>query len=92
MVLSLISGYTNEYSFAEAVRGLSFLFLFVIVQHLEQKFEESLLRSPNLIDFTTPKKTPFSPAWLTFTPIEPWQVFRLPPASPYDNFLKAAGC
>ncbi|KAG6555111.1 hypothetical protein Mapa_003146 [Marchantia paleacea] len=60
--------------------------------HLEQKFEESLLRSPNLIDFTTPKKAPFSPAWLTFTPIEPWQVFRLPPASPYDNFLKAAGC
>ncbi|BFI42403.1 protein EFR3 [Marchantia polymorpha subsp. ruderalis] len=34
----------------------------------------------------------FSPSWLTPAPPEPWQVFRLPPASPYDNFLKAACC
>ncbi|CAN6467929.1 unnamed protein product [Victoria cruziana] len=25
-------------------------------------------------------------------PQEPWQALRLPPASPFDNFLKAAGC
>ncbi|CAL9069534.1 unnamed protein product [Musa banksii] len=25
-------------------------------------------------------------------PMEPWLALRLPPASPFDNFLKAAGC
>ncbi|KAJ3670201.1 hypothetical protein LUZ60_010525 [Juncus effusus] len=25
-------------------------------------------------------------------PSEPWRALRLPPASPFDNFLKAAGC
>uniref|UniRef100_A0A2P2PNZ0 Uncharacterized protein n=1 Tax=Rhizophora mucronata TaxID=61149 RepID=A0A2P2PNZ0_RHIMU len=25
-------------------------------------------------------------------PIDPSSAIRLPPASPYDNFLKAAGC
>ncbi|XP_020107750.1 uncharacterized protein LOC109723699 [Ananas comosus] len=25
-------------------------------------------------------------------PSEPWMALRLPPASPFDNFLKAAGC
>ncbi|KAJ4955982.1 hypothetical protein NE237_012765 [Protea cynaroides] len=25
-------------------------------------------------------------------PTEPWSALRLPPASPFDNFLKAAGC
>ncbi|XP_068659378.1 protein SEMI-ROLLED LEAF 2 [Aristolochia californica] len=25
-------------------------------------------------------------------PAEPWATLRLPPASPFDNFLKAAGC
>ncbi|KAJ7515837.1 hypothetical protein O6H91_22G030400 [Diphasiastrum complanatum] len=34
----------------------------------------------------------FSPPWLTAVPQEPWEAFRLPPASPYDTFLKAAGC
>ncbi|KAJ4969378.1 hypothetical protein NE237_016079 [Protea cynaroides] len=28
----------------------------------------------------------------TLLPTEPWSVLRLPPASPFDNFLKAAGC
>lgn len=25
-------------------------------------------------------------------PQDPWLAVRLPPASPFDNFLKAAGC
>ncbi|XP_043721356.1 protein SEMI-ROLLED LEAF 2-like [Telopea speciosissima] len=29
---------------------------------------------------------------LSVLPTEPWSVLRLPPASPFDNFLKAAGC
>ncbi|XP_042512049.1 protein SEMI-ROLLED LEAF 2-like [Macadamia integrifolia] len=29
---------------------------------------------------------------LSGSPTEPWSVLRLPPASPFDNFLKAAGC
>ncbi|KAJ0979921.1 hypothetical protein J5N97_015395 [Dioscorea zingiberensis] len=28
----------------------------------------------------------------SYVPSEPWMALRLPPASPFDNFLKAAGC
>lgn len=24
--------------------------------------------------------------------VDPWLAMRLPPASPFDNFLRAAGC
>ncbi|XP_024528944.1 uncharacterized protein LOC9650285 [Selaginella moellendorffii] len=34
----------------------------------------------------------FSPPWLTPSADETWPLVKLPPASPYDNFLKAAGC
>ncbi|GLT77773.1 hypothetical protein SLA2020_493310 [Shorea laevis] len=32
------------------------------------------------------------PAQVGVMPHDPWLAMRLPPASPFDNFLRAAGC
>lgn len=57
---------------------------------LEHPAKDSEEPGTPLLKRDTPQEVPSTPAWLTQTTPEPWQVFRLPPASPFDNFLKAA--
>ncbi|CAM6091632.1 unnamed protein product [Calypogeia fissa] len=56
---------------------------------LEHPAKDTEEPSTPLLKKNVLQEVPFSPAWLTQT-TEQWQVFRLPPASPFDNFLKAA--
>ncbi|KAM0954487.1 putative armadillo-like helical protein [Dioscorea sansibarensis] len=49
---------------------------------------ESISEKPTIIGKMNSEKSKLG----SFVPSEPWVALRLPPASPFDNFLKAAGC